>query len=178
MKLLSTLAAIRLDEDGDNIENTLSLALVDTAKPGTTDRSIQSLDPLASSSWERVRKLCVMCHVSVRAIPSPYLKSLSTKHMFAEECYSRAGSRGENFNYPSSVQKFVEAIQSWNGIYSHTSHSGPGIATCSISIVTSYILLITCCGSVFNILFSTCCGSKSSILFICLLSVLKWNWST
>ncbi|KAK8462181.1 hypothetical protein SEVIR_1G166100v4 [Setaria viridis] len=54
MKLLATLAAIRLDEDGDNIENTLSLALVDTARPGTTDRSIQSFDPLASSSWERV----------------------------------------------------------------------------------------------------------------------------
>uniref|UniRef100_A0ACD5VXX5 Uncharacterized protein n=1 Tax=Avena sativa TaxID=4498 RepID=A0ACD5VXX5_AVESA len=54
MKLLSTMAAIRLDEDGDNIDTTLSLALVDTARPGTTDRSIQSLDPLASSSWERV----------------------------------------------------------------------------------------------------------------------------
>jgi hypothetical protein len=54
MKLLATLAAIRLDEDGDDIENTLSIALVDTARPGTTDRSIQSFDPLASSSWERV----------------------------------------------------------------------------------------------------------------------------
>uniref|UniRef100_A0A453EY21 Sey1/RHD3-like three-helix bundle domain-containing protein n=3 Tax=Triticinae TaxID=1648030 RepID=A0A453EY21_AEGTS len=54
MKLLSTMAAIRLEEDGDNIDTTLSLALVDAARPGTTDRSIQSLDPLASSSWERV----------------------------------------------------------------------------------------------------------------------------
>nr|CAB3446626.1 unnamed protein product [Digitaria exilis] len=54
MKLLATLAAIRLDEDGDTIENTLSLALIDTARPGTTDRSIQSFDPLASSSWEQV----------------------------------------------------------------------------------------------------------------------------
>jgi protein SEY1 len=65
MKLLSTLAAIRLDEDGDNIENTLSLALVDTVKPGIADRSIQSVDPLASSSWERVRKLCATSHVSL-----------------------------------------------------------------------------------------------------------------
>ncbi|CAN6230838.1 unnamed protein product [Urochloa humidicola] len=54
MKLLSTMAAIRLEEDGDNIENTLSLALVDAGRPGTTDRSIQLSDPLASSSWERV----------------------------------------------------------------------------------------------------------------------------
>ncbi|KAK3157989.1 hypothetical protein QOZ80_2AG0131350 [Eleusine coracana subsp. coracana] len=54
MKLLSQLAAIRLYDDGDDIGNTLSLALVDTPRPGTTDRSIQSIDPLASSSWERV----------------------------------------------------------------------------------------------------------------------------
>ena len=60
MKLLSTMAALRLDEDGDNIDNTLSLALVDTVRPGTTDRSIQSLDPLASSSWERVCGQCVI----------------------------------------------------------------------------------------------------------------------
>jgi len=64
MKLLATLAAIRLDEDVDNIENTLSLALVDTARPGTTDRSIQSFDPLASSSWERVRNMLHLCSSS------------------------------------------------------------------------------------------------------------------
>ncbi|KAL6899450.1 hypothetical protein ACP4OV_006198 [Aristida adscensionis] len=44
------MAAIRLDEDGDNIENTLPLALLDTSEPGTTDRSIQSFDPLVYSS--------------------------------------------------------------------------------------------------------------------------------
>ena len=65
MKLLSTMAAIRLEEDGDNIENTLSLALLDTSRPGTTDRSIQSSDPLASSSWEKVRKLCFACQIWV-----------------------------------------------------------------------------------------------------------------
>ena len=54
MKLLATLAAIRLDEDGDNIENTFSLALVDTSRPGTTDRSTRSFDPLASSSLKKV----------------------------------------------------------------------------------------------------------------------------
>jgi hypothetical protein len=65
MKLLSTMAAIRLEEDGDNIENTLSVALVDTSKPGTTDRSIQLSDPLASSSWERVTKLYFTCQIYV-----------------------------------------------------------------------------------------------------------------
>jgi protein SEY1 len=55
MKLLSTLAAVRLDEERDDIENTLSLALVETSKAGAIkDRGLDSLDPLASSTWETV----------------------------------------------------------------------------------------------------------------------------
>jgi len=47
------MAAIRLEEDSDKIENTLSLALVDSGNTAGT-RSIQSVDLLASSSWEEV----------------------------------------------------------------------------------------------------------------------------
>ncbi|KAJ4953653.1 hypothetical protein NE237_030485 [Protea cynaroides] len=54
LKLLSVVAVIRLDEDADNIEKTLSLALVDTSNSGVKDRSITSFDPLASSTWEKV----------------------------------------------------------------------------------------------------------------------------
>ncbi|KAH7686487.1 RHD3/Sey1 protein [Dioscorea alata] len=54
LKLMSVMAAIRLDDDKDNIENTLSLALADNPNPNATNRSIQSFDPLASSSWEEV----------------------------------------------------------------------------------------------------------------------------
>ncbi|CAA6666153.1 unnamed protein product [Spirodela intermedia] len=54
LKLLSVMAAIRLDDSADDIENTLSLALLDTAKANAADRSIVSVDPLASSSWEKV----------------------------------------------------------------------------------------------------------------------------
>ncbi|KZV51416.1 hypothetical protein F511_20580 [Dorcoceras hygrometricum] len=54
LKLLSVMAAIRLDDDADAIENTLSLALVEPPKSGTsTNRSISG-DPLASSTWEEV----------------------------------------------------------------------------------------------------------------------------
>lgn len=53
MKLLSVMAAIRLDEDVDNVGNTLSLALLDPKASGSTNRSI-SVDPLASSNWEKV----------------------------------------------------------------------------------------------------------------------------
>ncbi|XP_058073929.1 protein ROOT HAIR DEFECTIVE 3-like [Magnolia sinica] len=54
LKLLSVMAAIRLDENADNIENTLSLALGDSGNTGATNKSITSFDPLASSTWEEV----------------------------------------------------------------------------------------------------------------------------
>ncbi|KAL3639767.1 Cell wall protein rhd3 [Castilleja foliolosa] len=53
MKLLSVMAAMRLDNDADSIEKTLSLALVETNSGNTANRSI-SVDPLASSSWDEV----------------------------------------------------------------------------------------------------------------------------
>ncbi|KAL0908035.1 hypothetical protein M5K25_022500 [Dendrobium thyrsiflorum] len=52
LKLLSVIAAIRLDGDKDNVENTLQLALVDVPNSSTSNRSIQSLNPLASNTWE------------------------------------------------------------------------------------------------------------------------------
>ncbi|KAI3521409.1 hypothetical protein L1887_10874 [Cichorium endivia] len=48
LKLLSVLAAIRLDEENDTIGDTLVLALVDPKKGAI------SQDPLASSTWEEV----------------------------------------------------------------------------------------------------------------------------
>ncbi|OVA01312.1 RHD3/Sey1 [Macleaya cordata] len=53
LKLLSVMAVIRLDDDADNIENTLSVALVDGTN-SNANKSITSFDPLASSTWEEV----------------------------------------------------------------------------------------------------------------------------
>ncbi|KAF8400997.1 hypothetical protein HHK36_014300 [Tetracentron sinense] len=52
LKLLSVMAVVRLDDNADNIENTLSLALVDSVNSGVTNKSITSNDLLASSTWE------------------------------------------------------------------------------------------------------------------------------
>ncbi|CAN6465056.1 unnamed protein product [Victoria cruziana] len=55
LKLLAVMAAIRLDEKPDYIENTLSLALIDAGNVSSTNRSLtSSIDPLASSTWEEV----------------------------------------------------------------------------------------------------------------------------
>ncbi|THF95063.1 hypothetical protein TEA_029664 [Camellia sinensis var. sinensis] len=54
LKLLSVMAAIRLDDDADNIEKTLAVALVDARSGATTNKSITSDDPLASSTWQEV----------------------------------------------------------------------------------------------------------------------------
>ncbi|XP_012856709.1 PREDICTED: protein ROOT HAIR DEFECTIVE 3 homolog 1-like isoform X2 [Erythranthe guttata] len=53
VKLLSIMAAIRLDDEADNIESTLSLALVDPKASASSNKSI-SADPLASSTWDKV----------------------------------------------------------------------------------------------------------------------------
>ncbi|CAH1422770.1 unnamed protein product [Lactuca virosa] len=52
LKLLSVLAAIRLDEENDTIGDTLVLALVDPKK--ATNNKTTLSDPLASSTWEEV----------------------------------------------------------------------------------------------------------------------------
>ena len=55
LKLLSVMAAIRLDDDVDSIETTLSSALMDAKNNAAVkDRSIIPFDPLASNSWEKV----------------------------------------------------------------------------------------------------------------------------
>ncbi|KAK7850241.1 protein root hair defective 3 like protein 2 [Quercus suber] len=60
LRLLSVLAAIRLSENPDKIENVLFSSLMDgaVAVPSSQDRSIKaSADPLASSTWEECKSL-------------------------------------------------------------------------------------------------------------------------
>ncbi|KAL2341507.1 hypothetical protein Fmac_009447 [Flemingia macrophylla] len=58
LKLLSDMAAIRLDEKPDHIENVLHSSLINKTSPATSSQYISdreaSLDPLASSTWEEV----------------------------------------------------------------------------------------------------------------------------
>ncbi|OIW04930.1 hypothetical protein TanjilG_15675 [Lupinus angustifolius] len=54
LKLLSVMAVIRLaDDDTDNIEKTLAVALVDSSN-SAVNKSMTMVDPLASSTWEQV----------------------------------------------------------------------------------------------------------------------------
>ncbi|XP_059638453.1 protein ROOT HAIR DEFECTIVE 3-like [Cornus florida] len=54
LKLLSVMAVIRLEDEADNIENTLTVALLDTRSGAVTNKSTTSYDALASSTWEEV----------------------------------------------------------------------------------------------------------------------------
>lgn len=58
LKLLSDMAAIRLDEKPDRIENVLQSSLIDKTSAATSSQYISdreaSVDPLASSTWEEV----------------------------------------------------------------------------------------------------------------------------
>ncbi|XP_023642602.1 protein ROOT HAIR DEFECTIVE 3 isoform X1 [Capsella rubella] len=54
LKLLSVMAVIRLNDELDNIEKTLTLALFNSTSNNTTSKSISTIDSLASSTWEQV----------------------------------------------------------------------------------------------------------------------------
>lgn len=58
LKLLSDMAAIRLDEKPDRIESVLHSSLIDRTSAATSSQYISdreaSGDPLASSTWEEV----------------------------------------------------------------------------------------------------------------------------
>ncbi|KAE9585916.1 putative P-loop containing nucleoside triphosphate hydrolase [Lupinus albus] len=55
LKLLSVMTVIRLDDDDtDNVEKTLAVLLVDSSNSSAKNRSMAEVDPLASSTWEKV----------------------------------------------------------------------------------------------------------------------------
>ncbi|CAK7336942.1 unnamed protein product [Dovyalis caffra] len=55
VKILSVMAAIRLDKKPDNIEKVLFSLLMDETVPSSRDRSNEAArDPLASSTWEEI----------------------------------------------------------------------------------------------------------------------------
>ncbi|MCD7465819.1 Cell wall protein rhd3 [Datura stramonium] len=54
LKLLSVMAAVRLEDEGDSIDKILIVALVDGKAGASSAKSITSVDPLASSTWDEV----------------------------------------------------------------------------------------------------------------------------
>ncbi|KAK7271967.1 hypothetical protein RJT34_28276 [Clitoria ternatea] len=56
LKLLSVMAVLRVDDGDDvfNIEKILAVALMDSSSSSDKDKSITTVDPLASSTWEQV----------------------------------------------------------------------------------------------------------------------------
>ncbi|XP_077211789.1 protein ROOT HAIR DEFECTIVE 3-like [Tasmannia lanceolata] len=113
LKLLSVMAAIRLDDNPDNIENTLSLSLVGTANSGITNKSITLLDPLASSSWEGIP--------STRTLISPaQCKSLwrqfntETEYSVTQAISSQEAHKRNNNRLPSPWVILILVILGYN----------------------------------------------------------------
>lgn len=54
---------VRLDDEPDDIDKTLSLALVEnkSSSSSTSDNSLALSDPLASSTWEKVGNVGFSC---------------------------------------------------------------------------------------------------------------------
>ncbi|KAE8669731.1 Protein ROOT HAIR DEFECTIVE 3-like protein 2 [Hibiscus syriacus] len=93
LKLLAVMAAIRLDDNVDNIENTLASALLDTKNNAVaTDRSITTFDPLASSTWEQVPP--------AKTLITPVQCKSLWRQFRAETEYTEANKRNNNWLPP------------------------------------------------------------------------------
>lgn len=53
------MAAVRLEDESDSIDKVLIVALVDGKAGASSSKSITSVDPLASSTWDEVIGLLV-----------------------------------------------------------------------------------------------------------------------
>ncbi|KAL3616756.1 hypothetical protein CASFOL_039150 [Castilleja foliolosa] len=98
LKLLSTMAAVRLDEKTDNIEGVLLSALMD--KPETGPARIRGtgifLDPLASSTWEEVpQENTLITPVQCKALWRQFKAETEytvTQAITAQEAYKRGNN--------------------------------------------------------------------------------------
>ncbi|XP_057455236.1 protein ROOT HAIR DEFECTIVE 3-like [Lotus japonicus] len=114
MKLLSVMAAIRLDDaDTDNIEKTLAVALLDSSSNAAKDRSITMVDPLASSSWDEVPS-------SKTLITPVQCKSLwrqfktETEYSVSQAIYFQEANKRNNNWLPPPWAIFALAILGFN----------------------------------------------------------------
>ncbi|KAJ8758683.1 hypothetical protein K2173_000404 [Erythroxylum novogranatense] len=97
LKLLSVVAAIRLDEKPDKIENVLSSSLMDGAVDASSqDRSLTIADPLASSTWKEVSpKDTLITPVQCKAIWRQFKAETEfavTQAISAQEAYKRSNN--------------------------------------------------------------------------------------
>ncbi|KAJ6374669.1 hypothetical protein OIU78_030209 [Salix suchowensis] len=99
LKILSTLAAIRLDEKSDNIENVLFSSLSDgtVSVPSSKDRSIgASSDSLASSTWKEVSpKATLLTPVQCKSLWRQFTAETEysvTQAISAQEAHKRSNN--------------------------------------------------------------------------------------
>ncbi|KAL0664943.1 hypothetical protein Bca4012_101781 [Brassica carinata] len=89
LKLLSVMVVIRLGDETDNIEKTLTVALLD---PTTSKKSITASDPLASSTWDEIP--------SSRTLITPVQCKSIWRQFKTETEYTEANKRGSNWLPP------------------------------------------------------------------------------
>ncbi|CAL9203938.1 unnamed protein product [Musa hybrid cultivar] len=103
LKLMSVMTVIRLDDKNDKIENALSFSLMDASDSGGSSRSIQILDPLASSSWEEVPQTkTLITPVQCRSLWRQFQSE--TEYTVTQAISAQAFSQ----TYPAFLQSFCE----------------------------------------------------------------------
>lgn len=81
------MAIIRLDDELDNIEKTLTLSLFNSTGNNATSKSISTIDSLASSTWEQVTKPYSLYIIKIQKVSYLLLTPLRYKRSLMLPCY-------------------------------------------------------------------------------------------
>ncbi|XP_047308370.1 protein ROOT HAIR DEFECTIVE 3 homolog 2 [Impatiens glandulifera] len=118
LKLLSVMAAIRLDEKPDKIENILSSSLMDGAVITVSSQSSrniggESTDPLASSSWEEVNlENTLITPVQCKSLWRQF--KTETEYMVTQAISAQEANKRNNNWLPPPWAIFAIAILGFN----------------------------------------------------------------
>ncbi|KAL9263229.1 ROOT HAIR DEFECTIVE 3-like protein [Drosera capensis] len=107
LKLLSVMAAIRLDDETDDVESILSLALMDSTSSSTSRSITISSDALASSTWEKIP--------SSKTLLSPVQCKSLWRQFITETEYTEASKRS-NSRLPPAWAIFAMLLLGFNEI--------------------------------------------------------------
>lgn len=112
LKLLSVMAVLRLGDETDKIEKTLTVALLDATKNETSKKSITTSDPLASSTWDEV------CVILFQCVWTLVILDLNRPHYFSRSHHQELWSHRSNVNLYGDSSRQKQSTQ-WLKPYLH-----------------------------------------------------------
>lgn len=115
LKLLSVMAAIRWDDETDDVESTLSLALMDSTSSSTSRSITISSDALASSTWEKIPSSKTLLNpVQCKSLWRQF--KAETEYTVSQAISAQEASKRSNSRFPPAWAIVVMLLLGFNEI--------------------------------------------------------------